>query len=123
MRRRSAAVALALVAIGLTTPAPVLADNGASLQDLWSIFDLAVFAGLATPVLLWLADAARIPDPPLLVPLPPETFPTDYSNYVSDSLPDNIGDEPDRPLKQADPPKSPPHERDPDGLDELGVQY
>jgi hypothetical protein len=47
---------LAFLALSGLIPAPALADNGASLQDLWPLFDLAVLGGVGMPVLVWLAN-------------------------------------------------------------------
>ena len=56
-----ALLALALLGLTVLAPEPALADNGASLQDLWAVFDAAVLGAAATPVLIWMANRARPP--------------------------------------------------------------
>lgn len=75
--RVAAAAAVALVAAAAIAPMPVFADNGTSLSDLWATFDQAVFAGMATPVLIWAANKVRPPEPepPYLPPPPPPNYP------------------------------------------------
>ncbi len=74
--RVAAAAALALIAAAIIAPMSVFADNGTSLQDLWATFDQAVFAGMATPVLIWAANKVRLPEPepPYFPPPPPPTY-------------------------------------------------
>ena len=59
-----AAIALALLALRAIAPMPVFADNGTSLIDLWPLFDLAVFAGMATPFVIWAGNKYRPPTQP-----------------------------------------------------------
>ncbi len=75
-----AALAMTLVAVAAMAPTPVFADNGTSLIDLWPAFDLAVFAGMATPFIFWMAK--RPPPPPEWF-----TFSMDRGRWVSTKRP------------------------------------
>ncbi len=70
----------ALLAVNGLTPAPAFADNGASLQDLWPLFDLAVLGGLGLPFLVWMAK--RYPPPPEK----PLWQPPPYDDYMKNMI-------------------------------------
>jgi hypothetical protein len=101
--------AIALTAAAVVTPMSVFGDNGTSLQDLWATFDQAVFAGMATPVLIWAANKVRPPEPepPYLPPPPPSKYPDppprwdtkeDHDRFrpSSDEHPHGMGGDPRR---------------------------
>ena len=134
----SAGLALALLAISAVAPMPVFADNGSSLGDLWAALDQAAFAGMATPILIWAANKARLPPPPGPPPnwTEPKPRPLDYrppprnpEGPEVDALRRQLlGQDPSPPVPPptgADPgPPGPPELSDSsdDDLDELEVQ-
>jgi hypothetical protein len=66
-----AALTVTLLAVAAVAPLPVLADNGGSLVDMWPTIDIAVFAGMATPFIFWMAKRFPPPPPPPQGPPPP----------------------------------------------------
>lgn len=80
--RAGAVLAIVLAGIAAVAPMPAFADNGSNLVDLWAAFDQAVFAGMATPVLIWAANKARLPPekPPAIEQLASEFINTDIAN-------------------------------------------
>ena len=91
-----AALAVAFLAITAVAPMPVFADNGGSFVDMWPAINIAVFAGMATPFIFWMAK--RFPPPPYLPPPPPPSYPEpevkpktladfDYLNHPPGSRP------------------------------------
>ena len=50
---RTLTLAVAFLVITAVGPMPVFADNGLSFVDMWPAIDIAVFAGFATPFIIW----------------------------------------------------------------------
>ena len=113
-------MAVALLAITAVAPVAVLADNMLSFVDAWPVFDLAVFAGMATPFIFWAAK--RFPPPPPGPPPPPPGPDPEW-----EGLPPSPPGPPPPPPGPDDypgppPPDYSPHNRDDDWADELEVQ-